>query len=117
QQNAIGEFLYTPEFDTFTAKLRDILKERNEHIVAGFNSIDGFNCRTPEGSFYAFPKVKDHKDYTTSNDLCEKIFTEQKVVLVPGSEFGPSGEGYLRASFGSISLEQIDETISRLKEI
>ncbi|MHA1213439.1 MAG: pyridoxal phosphate-dependent aminotransferase, partial [Candidatus Heimdallarchaeota archaeon] len=37
QQNAIGEFLYTPEFDTFTAKLRDILKERNEHIVAGFN--------------------------------------------------------------------------------
>jgi aspartate/methionine/tyrosine aminotransferase len=32
-------------------------------------------------------------------------------------EFGPAGEGYLRASFGSISLEQIDETIERLKMV
>ena len=117
QQSALGEFINTPEGDTFTNHLRDTLKERKEKIVAGFNSIDGFSCRSPEGSFYAFPKVTDHKDYTSSMDICELIFEKQKVVLVPGSEFGPSGEGYIRASFGSLSLEQIDETIERLKQL
>ncbi|NHJ46707.1 MAG: aminotransferase class I/II-fold pyridoxal phosphate-dependent enzyme [Asgard group archaeon] len=117
QQNAIGEFLNTKEADVFTKKLRDTLKERMEKIVVGFNSVDGFNCRKPKGSFYAFPNVTKHKDYTTSWELCEKIFDEQKVALVPGLEFGPAGEGYLRASFGSLSLDEIDETIKRLKLI
>ncbi|NHK31217.1 MAG: aminotransferase class I/II-fold pyridoxal phosphate-dependent enzyme [Asgard group archaeon] len=117
QQNAIGRFLNTQEADEFTTKLRNILKKRMEKIVVGFNSIDGFNCRKPEGSFYAFPKVTEHKDYTTSWELCEKIFDKEKVALVSGSEFGPSGEGYIRASFGSLTLEQIDETIERLKRI
>jgi aminotransferase len=117
QQNAIGMFLNTKEADIFTKKLRDILKERMEKIVTGFNSVNGFSCRKPEGSFYAFPKVIKHKDYTTSWEFCEKIFDKQKVALVPGVEFGPAGEGYLRASFGSISLEQIDETIERLKMV
>lgn len=117
QQNAIGEFINTPEGDEFTISLRNILKERMEKIVAGFNGIDGFTCRTPEGSFYAFPKVTDHKDFTNSKDICELIFEKQKVVLVPGSEFGPSGQGYIRASFGSLSLEEIDETINRLNQL
>jgi len=117
QQNAIGEFINTPEFDIFTKELRDILKERMIKIVKGFNEINGFSCRKPEGSFYAFPRVTFHKDYTTSNELSEIIFEKQKVVLVPGTEFGPSGEGYLRASFGSISLEEIDEVMQRLIEL
>ncbi|MGC9781661.1 MAG: aminotransferase class I/II-fold pyridoxal phosphate-dependent enzyme [Candidatus Heimdallarchaeota archaeon] len=117
QQNALGEFINTKEADDFTNNLKDILKERMDKIVKGFNSIDGFNCRKPEGSFYAFPKVTFHKDYTTAVELSERIFDKQKVVLVPGTEFGPSGEGYLRASFGSISMDQIDETIQRLKNL
>ncbi|NHJ33004.1 MAG: aminotransferase class I/II-fold pyridoxal phosphate-dependent enzyme [Asgard group archaeon] len=116
-QNAIGKFINTAEFDVFTSKLRDILKERMIKIVKGFNEINGFSCRKPEGSFYAFPRVTFHSDYTTSNEFSEKIFEKQKVVLVPGTEFGPSGEGYLRASFGSISLDQIDEVMQRLKEL
>lgn len=117
QQNAIGKFLNTQEAEEFTTKLRNTLKKRMEKIVVGFNNVDGFNCRKPEGSFYAFPKVTEHKDYTTSWELCEKIFDKEKVALVPGSEFGPSGEGYLRASFGSLSLDEIDETIERLKRV
>ncbi|MBK5114501.1 MAG: aminotransferase class I/II-fold pyridoxal phosphate-dependent enzyme [Candidatus Heimdallarchaeota archaeon] len=117
QQNAVGKFINTTEFDVFTNKLRDILKERMIKIVKGFNSIDGFSCRKPEGSFYAFPRTTFHKDYTTSNELSETIFEKQKIVLVPGTEFGPSGEGHLRASFGSITLDQIDEVMTRLKEL
>ncbi|TFF63462.1 MAG: aminotransferase class I/II-fold pyridoxal phosphate-dependent enzyme [Promethearchaeota archaeon] len=117
QQNAIGEFLNTPEAKEFTDKLCKILEERKKKIVPGFNAIDGFECLDVEGSFYAFPKVSNHKYYTTSKELSEKIFEEQKVVLVPGDEFGPSGEGYLRASFGSTNLDTIDEVLERLSKI
>lgn len=117
QQNAIASFMNTPEADKFTKKLRNILMERSERLLEGFNSLDGFECKKPEGSFYLFPKVSDHEKYTTSVEFSEKIFQEQKIVLVPGSEFGPSGEGYLRASVGSISLEKIKETIQRLEQL
>ncbi|HUT82377.1 MAG TPA: aminotransferase class I/II-fold pyridoxal phosphate-dependent enzyme [Candidatus Bathyarchaeia archaeon] len=117
QQNAIGVFLNTEEADEFVKKLRNILKERMLRIVKGFNSIDGFACRQPEGSFYAYPNVSKHEDYTNSEEFAEKIFDKVKIAFVPGTEFGSSGEGYLRASFGSSSLDEIDEVISRLKEL
>ena len=117
QQNALGEFINTQEADDFTVRLRDTLNKRMIKISEGLNEIDGIECRKPEGSFYVFPKVKSHKDYTTSVELAELIFEELKVVLVPGNEFGPSGEGYLRASFGSTSLEEIDEILIRLKKL
>ncbi|MBN1327993.1 MAG: aminotransferase class I/II-fold pyridoxal phosphate-dependent enzyme [Candidatus Heimdallarchaeota archaeon] len=116
-QNAIGEFLNTAEADEFVLKLSQILKERMLRIVKGFNDINGFSCRQPEGSFYAYPKITEHDDYTDSEEFAEKIFDKAKIAFVPGTEFGPSGEGYLRASFGSSSLEEIDEVISRLKNI
>ena len=117
QQNAVGMFINTPEADQFTTMLSDTLKERMERITTGLNTIDGINCRKPEGSFYVFPNVTSHKDYTTSKELSEIIFEKAKIVLVPGPEFGPSGEGYLRASFGSTTLDEIDQTVARLKEI
>ena len=117
QQNAVGLFINTPEADQFTDKLRDTLKERMERITAGLNTVDGFECRKPEGSFYVFPNVTSHKDYTTSKEFGEVIFDKAKVVLVPGPEFGPSGEGYLRASFGSTTLDEIDQTVERLKAV
>ncbi|MBD3192440.1 MAG: aminotransferase class I/II-fold pyridoxal phosphate-dependent enzyme [Candidatus Heimdallarchaeota archaeon] len=117
QQNAIASYLNTPDAEKFTKKLRNTLRERSEWLLEGFNSLDGFECKKPKGSFYLFPKVSDHKKYTTSAEFSEKIFQEQKIVLVPGSEFGPSGEGYLRASVGSISLEKIKETVNRLKQL
>ncbi|MEA2070823.1 MAG: aminotransferase class I/II-fold pyridoxal phosphate-dependent enzyme [Asgard group archaeon] len=117
QQNAIAKFLNTKEADEFTDHLRNVLKARMEKIVPGLNEIDGFECRKPDGSFYVFPKITNHKLYETSAEFSEKVFEKIKVVLVPGDEFGPSGEGFLRASFGSTSLETIDETLERLQKL
>ncbi|MFW9923653.1 MAG: pyridoxal phosphate-dependent aminotransferase [Candidatus Thorarchaeota archaeon] len=117
QQNALGEFINTQEADDFTINLSKILKERMELIVKGLNSIDGFSCRKPEGSFYVFPNVSNHPDFTNSMEFCELIFEKQKVALVPGGEFGPSGEGFIRGSFGSSSIDEINELIQRLKEL
>ena len=36
--------------------------------------------------------------------------------MIPGSAFGPSGEGHLRISFGNISIQDISEGFDRLEE-
>jgi len=42
------------------------------------------------------------------------LIKKERVALVPGTAFGPSGEGYLRISYAS-SLSNIKEAIFRIK--
>ena len=42
-----------------------------------------------------------------------KLLEEEKVACVPGSAFGPSGEGYLRCCFAT-SLEKIQIATERM---
>lgn len=72
----------------------------------------GLPCHLPRGSFYAFPCIRPTG--LTSKDFATRLVEQEKVACVPGSAFGPSGEGYLRACFAT-SLEQIQEAMERLK--
>ena len=49
-----------------------------------------------------------------SVDFAKKALELQKVAVVPGSAFGPSGEGFVRASF-STSYENLIEAADRLE--
>ncbi|MCQ2476883.1 MAG: aminotransferase class I/II-fold pyridoxal phosphate-dependent enzyme, partial [Clostridia bacterium] len=69
---------------------------RRKIMVKGFNDI-GLECREPEGAFYTFPSIKSTG--LSSGEFCEKLLQSQKVALVPGTAFGESGEGYVRASY------------------
>ncbi len=85
---------------------------RRRIMVAGFNKI-GLTCREPKGAFYAFPCIKSTG--MTSDEFCEKLLESKKVALVPGTAFGESGEGFVRASY-CYSVEHIKEAISRTEE-
>ena len=92
-----------------------MLKEynmRRRMIVSGFNKI-GLTCREPKGAFYAFPSIKSTG--MTSEEFCEKLLYSKKVALVPGTAFGESGEGFVRASY-CYSVEHINEAIRRIGE-
>ena len=78
----------------------------------GLNSIDGVSCLRPESTFYAFPNFKETG--LSSWDLGRYLIKEHKVALIPGSIFGPSGEGYLRLSFAA-GLSELKEGLARLK--
>jgi aminotransferase len=43
-----------------------------------------------------------------------RLINEAKVITVPGSSFGPSGEGHLRLSFGGDEAE-LNEAFDRLE--
>ena len=81
-------------------------------MVAGFNEI-GLTCREPKGAFYTFPSVKSTG--LSSDEFCERLLYSKKVAVVPGTAFGDSGEGFIRASY-CYSVEHIKEAISRIGE-
>ena len=85
---------------------------RRRIMVAGFNKI-GLSCREPKGAFYAFPSIKSTG--MTSEEFCEKLLYSKKVAVVPGTAFGNSGEGFVRASY-CYSVEHINEAIERIGE-
>ena len=85
---------------------------RRRMIVNGFNKL-GLVCREPKGAFYAFPCIKSTG--MTSEDFCEKLLYSKRVAVVPGTAFGDSGEGFVRASY-CYSVEHIKEALRRIGE-
>ncbi len=85
---------------------------RRRMIVNGFNKI-GLTCREPKGAFYSFPSIKSTG--MTSEEFCEKLLYSKKVAVVPGTAFGESGEGFIRASY-CYSVEHIKEALVRIEE-
>jgi len=66
-------------------------------------AIPGVRIDAPAGAFYAFPNVSDAIQAAgiTSAQLATKLLQEYGVALLPGTAFGPAGEGYLRLSFAT----------------
>lgn len=87
---------------------------RRKIIVEGLNSINGFNCSTPDGAFYAFPNITGTG--FKSKELADKLLYEAGVACLSGTSFGAYGEGYLRFSYAN-SVENINEAIKRIKTV
>ena len=98
--------------DEDVAQMVEEYDRRRRIIVKGFNDV-GLECREPFGAFYAFPSIKSTG--MTSEEFCEKLLYAKKVALVPGTAFGDSGEGFVRASY-CYSLAHIKEAIRRIGE-
>jgi len=93
-------------------EMRKEYRKRRDVIVEGLNSINGFRCIKPKGAFYVFPNIEELD--MKSSELCERLLQEAGVAVVPGSEFGPYGEGHIRFSYAT-SMENIKKAIERIK--
>jgi aspartate/methionine/tyrosine aminotransferase len=98
----------------FIENMMKRFKNKRDRIVKGLNSIPGFNCLSPKGAFYAFPNIKNTK--MNSEKCASYILNEGGIAVLPGTAFGPGGEGYLRFSYAN-SIENIDLAIEKLKEL
>lgn len=95
-------------------KMVEEYKKRRDVIVSRLNSIPGFKCRIPKGTFYAFPNVKELG--MSSKEAMDYLLEKAYVATLNGDSFGPYGEGYLRFSYAT-SIENIREGIERVKEV
>nr|HQP92287.1 aminotransferase class I/II-fold pyridoxal phosphate-dependent enzyme [Candidatus Omnitrophota bacterium] len=94
--------------------LEDMIKEyerRREFVIDRLNEI-GLCCHNPQGAFYAFPSVKGTG--MSSGDFATKLLKEEKVALVPGTAFGPEGEGYVRISYAT-NYNLLKEAFERIE--
>ncbi|KIU05321.1 aminotransferase [Bacillus subtilis] len=92
-------------------KMKKSYRRRRNLFVESLNEI-GLSCHHPGGAFYAFPSIKSTG--MSSEQFAEELLTQEKVAVVPGSVFGPSGEGYIRCSYAT-SIEQLQEALVRMK--
>ena len=95
--------------------VRDMVEEydmRRKLIVKGFNQL-GLTCREPKGAFYAFPSIQSTG--LSSEEFCERLLYSKKVAVVPGTAFGDSGEGFIRASY-CYSLFHIEKALHLIGE-
>jgi len=97
---------------SFIFKMMKRFKEKRDRIVKGLNSIPGFSCLSPKGAFYTFPNIK--KTGMISQECADHILFNAGVACLPGTAFGPYGEGYLRFSYAT-TLSNIDEAIKKIK--
>ena len=91
-------------------RMRAEYDRRRRLIVDGLNAI-GLDTFEPLGAFYAFPRISstglDDEAFT------ERLLMEERVAVVPGSAFGPSGAGHVRMCYAT-SYEQLGEALGRI---
>ena len=85
---------------------------RRNFVVNSFNEM-GLDCFRPFGSFYVFPSIA--RTGLTSREFSVGLLKAKSVAVVPGTAFGPSGEGHVRACY-STSLEQLKIAMTRVGE-
>lgn len=71
----------------------------------------GFFCIEPKGAFYLFPNIK--KCGLSSLSFSELLLKKARVAVVPGTEFGRMGEGFVRMSYAT-PLKRIERAMDRL---
>ncbi len=87
-------------------------EERRDLLYREINRIPGFSMIKPAATFYAFPNVK--KLGVKSKELATMLLEGAGVALLPGTDFGAPGEGYLRLSFAT-SKENLMEAMERIR--
>lgn len=96
------------------SSVSNMVKEYNRRrrvLVDGFKKI-GLDCFEPLGAFYVFPSIKSTG--MSSDEFCEKLLVQEKVLVVPGNAFGDCGEGFIRACYAS-SMDNIIESLKRIE--
>ena len=90
--------------------MREEYDSRRRYLVENLRRI-GLSCFEPKGAFYVFPDIRSTG--LTSNEFCERFLREERVAVIPGSAFGPGGEGFVRACYAA-SMKDISEAITRM---
>jgi len=95
--------------------VRDMKKEydrRRKLVIKRLRQIPGITCLVPEGAFYTFPNIKSFG--VSSVKFANFLLKKAKVLVVPGTEFGKYGEGYIRMSYAT-SYEKIEVAFNRIE--
>ena len=100
--------------------MRDVFEARRNYIVERINSIEGVNCRKPEGAFYVMINIEKligrtlgGKVINNSDDFSLAFLESGLVAVVSCTGFGC--DNFLRLTYAA-SMESIKEGLDRLEK-
>jgi len=99
------------EGEPHVAEMRAEYDRRRRLIVGGLNEL-GLTTFEPRGAFYAFPSVA--ASGMDDSAFAERLLEEEQVAVIPGSAFGASGAGFVRACYAT-AYEKIEEALERMR--
>ncbi len=92
--------------------MRESYDRRRRLMVDSFRQM-GLECFEPLGAFYVFPSIR--QTGMTSEAFCQKLLEEKRVACVPGTAFGPCGEGHIRCSYAT-ALDKLNTALDRMSD-
>jgi LL-diaminopimelate aminotransferase len=95
--------------EELVAPIRDTLARRRDSAVAALRTA-GFVVDTPKAAMYLWVPLPAG---VPSALFTRRTLEEYGVVTLPGSSFGPAGEGYFRIAL-TVSPERLTEAVGRI---
>jgi LL-diaminopimelate aminotransferase len=95
--------------EELVAPIRDTLARRRDAAVAALRTA-GFEVDTPKAAMYLWVPLPAG---VPSAPFTRRTLEEYGVVTLPGSSFGPAGEGYFRIAL-TVSPERLTEAVGRI---
>ncbi len=97
--------------DEDIAAMRAEYDARRRFLLDGFRAI-GLECFEPKGAFYMFPCIKSTG--MDSDTFCTEFLRAEQVAIIPGTGFGPGGEGFARVCYAA-SMKDLTTSLERLE--
>ncbi|WP_124058387.1 pyridoxal phosphate-dependent aminotransferase [Vaginisenegalia massiliensis] len=97
--------------DADVQRMKESYDQRRRFLIAEMERL-GLPCFEPLGAFYVFPNISEFG--MSSEAFAMRLIQEEHVAVVPGSAFGPSGEGYVRISY-AYSIDQLKTAFQRIE--
>jgi aspartate aminotransferase len=109
----------------YVAEFREELKARRDLFYNGLAEAapDVFSGTPPDGAFYAFVRINPAfakeagiTGPSLSWAMAEHLIKHGRIGCVPGADFGPSGEGYIRFAIGK-SREELQGALGAMRAV
>jgi aminotransferase len=91
-------------------EMRAAYARRRTIVLDGLAALN-LPTGAPQGAFYAFPDIRSTG--LTDEVFAERLLTEERVAVIPGSSFGASGVGHVRICYAT-SEESLREALVRI---
>ena len=98
--------------DSDIERMKKEYDKRRKYLLKEFEKL-GLPCFEPKGAFYIFPDIRKYG--MSSEEFATELLNKEHVVVVPGTAFGDSGEGFVRISY-AYSLDALKEAIKRIEK-
>lgn len=96
--------------ETTTMEARETYRIRRDFLRRRLQEA-GLTAAHPAGAFYLFVDVR--RTGLSSKEFALRLLEEEQVAVVPGTAFGPGGEGFVRCSYAA-ALDRIEVAADRI---